>query len=607
MDDRIRVLPDRVANLIAAGEVVQNPSSVIKEMVENSVDAGATEIVVNYRNGGSELIQIVDNGIGMTPNDARMSFEKHATSKIKDPEDLYALHTFGFRGEALASIAAVAQVELRTRCEGYNIGTVTTVNGGRFADQQPTMCEIGTNIFVRNLFYNIPARKKFIDSSKRGASLIKSEFKRVALCNPEISFELYGDNTLIYKLPATNEVGRIVDIAGKAIKRNLLEAEASTTIVRVHGYIGRPECARRGTTDQYLFINGRYFKSSYIHSAITKAYEKIISPQLNISYFLFIETDPDRIDVNVHPQKIEIKFQDRDEVWMIVNAAAREALAKSGSVPMMDFDTEESIEIPVMQQGSHYSEPKAVYDNSYNPFAKESKVSSWSMGVGSEEFGAAGEEWSDIEMGSTLEFESEEEHIIQGELSISQDNIPSNLLVNRGYAWFNTSGGVMVVDLRRAHEMMLYESYMEQLTTNQVVSQGVLFPIELQLSESEYSQICEEIELFSAMGFDIDLASDHYIYIRSLPANISNESVDTLIYKLIHLFDTPMDMEEYRRGQMAELLARAAIGDQRREYSEPEARDILTRVMQRGEIPRTPSGKSIAVEISNEEIKSRLN
>lgn len=371
MADKIRLLPDLVANQIAAGEVVNRPASVVKEMMENAIDAGAHTVKVNYRDGGKDLIQIVDDGCGMSPIDARMAFDRHATSKITSVDDIYSLNTFGFRGEALASIAAVAQVELRTRQEGDEVGTCTEINGGQFAGQSPVMCPVGSQFFVRNLFYNVPARRRFLDKSTTSAAQIKSEFQRVALCNPQVAFELYANDAPVYALAAASLAGRIVDVVGRHIKQNLLEVDADTSIARIGGYIGRPAAAKRRNGEQYLFVNGRYFKSSYLTSAILKAYEKLIPESSSPSYFLYLTIDPSRIDVNVHPQKTEVKFADEEAVWQIINAAVRETLAKTGAVPLMDFDREGAVEIPVLTKGAVYGEPRAMSNSDYNPFREE--------------------------------------------------------------------------------------------------------------------------------------------------------------------------------------------------------------------------------------------
>ena len=362
MSDRIQLLPEVVANQIAAGEVVNRPASVVKEMMENAIDAGATCVAVNFREGGRDLIQIVDNGCGMSPVDARLAFDRHATSKIRTAEDIYKLDTFGFRGEALASIAAVAQVELRTRQPEDELGTVTEINGGQFAGQTVVSCPAGSQFMVRNLFYNVPARRRFLEKSNVSAGHIKAEFQRVALCNPQVRFELYNNDAPVYLLQPASLAGRIVDVVGAAVKHNLLEVVADTSIVKLKGYVGRPAAARKTRPDQYFFVNGRYFRSAYFQKAVLKAYEKLIPEGSFPSFFLYFEIDPERIDVNVHPQKTEVKFADEEAVWQIVNAAVRETLGKTGAVPMMDFDDAGQVDIPVMERNAFYAEPPSRSD-----------------------------------------------------------------------------------------------------------------------------------------------------------------------------------------------------------------------------------------------------
>lgn len=389
MADRIKLLPEVVANQIAAGEVVNRPSSIVKEMMENAIDAGASTVTVNCCDAGRDLIQIVDDGCGMSPTDARMAFDRHATSKISTVDDIYSLRTFGFRGEALASIAAVAQVELRTRQADDEIGSLTMIDGGQFRSQEPVMCPVGSQFYVRNLFYNVPARRRFLEKSSSAVKQIRDEFERVALCNPQITFRLFNNNAPVYDLAATNLRSRIVDVVGKNSKNNLLEVSAETSVVRIEGFVGRPASAKKHAK-QFLFVNGRYFKSAYFYKAIIKAYEKLIPAQTQPDIFLYLTIDPERIDVNVHPQKIEVKFAEAEAVWQIINAAVRETLAKTGAVPLMDFDDENAIDIPVAgsaRMGRIYSEPRAASVEGYNPFRE---------GYTSQNSGAGGRSQSDL-------------------------------------------------------------------------------------------------------------------------------------------------------------------------------------------------------------------
>ncbi|MBR5282260.1 MAG: DNA mismatch repair endonuclease MutL [Alistipes sp.] len=370
-ENKIRLLPEIVANQIAAGEVVDNPSSVVKEMMENAIDAGSRSVTVNFRNAGLELIQIVDDGCGMSPIDARMAFDRHATSKIRDFDDVYRLQTFGFRGEALASIAAVAQVELRTRQKDDEVGTVTIVNGGEFVSQTPTMCPVGSQFFVRNLFYTAPARRKFNGDRTKMVTEIKKVFRQVALCNPQVRCELMSNDMPIITLGSGSLMERIIDVVGRHIKTNLLEVDVDTSIVKVKGYVGRPAAAKQKNNEQYLFVNGRYFRSPQIYRAIMKAYEKLIPDNCSPSYFLYLTVEPDRVDVNVSPHKTEVRFADAEDVNQIVSAAVRSTLAKSGSVGMMEFE-QSALDIPVMSDDTMiYAEPKVTDNMDYNPFRED--------------------------------------------------------------------------------------------------------------------------------------------------------------------------------------------------------------------------------------------
>ncbi len=631
MEDRIKLLPERVANQIAAGEVVNRPASVVKEMMENAMDAGATEVIVNYRRNGQDLIQIVDNGVGMTPNDARMAFERHATSKISTADDIYDLHTFGFRGEALASICAVAQVELRSRHRDAEIGTTTTINGGVFGDQQPTACEVGSQFFVRNLFYNLPARRKFLERDARPIH-IQEEFKRVVLCNPDLHFELYGDDIPIYNLIPTTLAGRIVDVIGNSIKNNLLDLSADTQIVKVTGYIGRPKAAKKSFSDQYMFVNGRYFRSPFLNKAIMKGYEKIIATGYNPAFFLFLEVDPDRVDVNIHPQKTEVKFADEQLIWQIINAAVRETLARTGSVPMMEFDEESNIEIPVAKKGVSYAEPRSVMNADYNPFAMESEMVLSQSGAPTTRTSHKSldalsfEEWesnfnptpppptesqAEIEEWSDIDVEMEE---IPAQGSLLEDTTKSDetlvasevLYVSGQQAWCVVNGDMTLVDLKRARERTLYDLYLSSYKGGEVVCQQILFPIELRLSESEYRLMCDNSMEFSVLGFDVEYCGGEKIMVKGLPADVTQESVDRLIYDLLQTLSTPQSIEEELRREMARVMARSSSRNIGRHVTQRDAKEIIDQLMRSGNVGHTPNSEAIMWRITKSEIKERL-
>ena len=727
MADKIRLLPEVVANQIAAGEVVVRPASVVKEMMENALDAGARTVKVNFRDGGKDLIQIVDDGCGMSPIDARLAFDRHATSKIADVEDIYALHTFGFRGEALASIAAVAEVELRTRQEGDELGTQTEIKGGQFVAQTPVLCPVGAQFFVRNLFYNVPARRRFLDKSTTSASQIRTEFQRIALCYPKVNFELYANDAPVYLLQPSSLAGRIVDVVGRHIKQNLLDVEADTSIARIEGFIGRPSAAKKRNTDQYMFVNGRYFKSPYLASAILKAYDKLIAENCQPAYFLYLTIDPSRIDVNVHPQKTEVRFADEEAVWQIVNAAVRETLAKTGAVPMMDFDRDESLEIPVMQKGAVYNEPASVSNRAYNPFnetyidpsapdpggaftgldvpyggedlrkgplvAARGGAVRRSGGRGGVSFVPGGalarsesDEFEDFESGSDFagRMTAAEEEIpggalVDGEFDITPskmgakvsaaeeslevvssrigdapraedpaeedrmvdiassqldgasfsesalDFIPSAagpeqqqldltqhvtfreaLPLPGGYIAAMMEGRFVVVDVRRARERILYEEYLRMLGHGSAVSEQLLFPERLLLSQDEYALLEENAVEFAALGFDLELCGDGAVEVKGTPADMPADAVDRLIYDLLQAFATPVSLEEVRREKIAAVMAFSGSRGPVRNLSREEAAALLDRLAAGGNVSFSPSGKRIIAELTPEDLRAKL-
>lgn len=384
MNDIIQLLPDSVANQIAAGEVIQRPASVVKELMENAIDAGATSLQVILKDAGRTLIQVIDNGKGMSMTDARMAFERHATSKIRKVDDLFSLQTMGFRGEALASIAAIAQVELRTRREEDEVGSLVCISGGEVEKQEAVSCPVGSNFQVKNIFFNVPARRKFLKSNQTELSNIITEFERVALVNPNISFSLFHNDNEILNLPATNLRQRIINTFGKSLNQQLLSVEVDTTMISVSGYIGRPEGARKKNALQYFFVNGRYMRHPYFHKAVMQSYEQLIPSGEQPNYFLYFNVDPANIDVNIHPTKTEIKFENETFLWQIISATVKEALGKFSVVPSIDFDMVDAPDIPVFNnENNAIQPPKPQFDSSYNPFQQSSSSKSYQPSTGS--------------------------------------------------------------------------------------------------------------------------------------------------------------------------------------------------------------------------------
>ena len=641
--DRIKLLPEIVANQIAAGEVVNAPSNVVKEMMENSIDAGARCVRVNFRNGGKDMIQIVDDGIGMSAMDARMAFDRHATSKIRSIEDVYQLHTFGFRGEALASIAAVAEVELRTRREEDELGTLTEMSGGEFRSQMPVSCSKGSQFVVRNLFYNVPSRRKFIDGdNSRLASQIKSEFQRVALCNPDVEFELRQNDAPVYMLQPTNRRGRIVDIVGKHIRQNLLDVDVNTSVVRIEGFVGRPAAAKKRNNEQYLFVNGRYFYSQAMQRTIVRAYEKLIPEGCMPSYFIYLTVDPDRVDVNVHPQKTTVKFADADVILEILQAAIRETLAKTGAVPLMDFSTEGAVDIPVLGgERQMYKEPRASSNISYNPFMEEyidptapmpdvpftgfdvpfeSSINraapSRSANSVADSFVVHESSAGMMTSGSVMEFIDDEESVEEESLF---DFVPSSMdaveeitfaecmTLGGGYAVAKYGAKSVLVSLQRAKERILFEEVLRAIKGGSVAKQRMFFAEELQLSLAEYELMEEHATEFAAMGFEVEYRGEGTISVVGRPAILDMATpLDELIYELLHgIEDGDMPLER-ERERLAELMARRGSSGYGRGVASADALELLHRLEKCANPSFTHSGAPIMAELTTDEVRAKL-
>lgn len=637
MTNRIKLLPEIVANQIAAGEVVNAPSNVVKEMMENSIDAGAKCVKVNFRNGGKELIQIIDDGCGMSAIDARMAFDRHTTSKIESIEDVYKLHTFGFRGEALASIAAVSEVELRTRRAEDEIGTSTLISGGEFRSQTPVACPAGSQFLVRNIFYNVPSRRKFIDGdNSRLASQIKSEFQRVALCNPDVEFELRQNDGIVYSLKPTNRAGRIVDIVGKHIKANLLDVEVDTSVVRIEGYIGRPAAAKKRNNEQYLFVNGRYFYSQTMQRTIIRAYEKLIPEGCTPSYFIYITVDPERVDVNVHPQKTTVKFADTDVILQILQAAIRETLAKTGAVPMMDFSADNRLDIPTYtNQQTVYREPRIGTNSKYNPFSDEyidptatmpdipftgfDVPYDDSLDTTPHKAKALSESEecytihsSESNLSTVVEYIDEDAE--QGRFDYVESSLHNDttsfgevMVVGGGYAIAMYGPRCVVLSLRRMRERILYENILASTSVGAVPSQRMFFAEELTLSSEEYALMESHATEFAALGFEVEYRGAGHISVVGRPAVIDMAiPLDELLYELLHGIDNgQMPLDEERR-RLAELMARRGSAGYGHSLRSEEVEELIRSFEKCDNRSFTPSGAPIMAEITLDELRSKL-
>ena len=619
MSDVIRLLPDSVANQIAAGEVIQRPASVIKELVENAVDAGAKHIDVLVTDAGKTSIQVIDDGKGMSETDARLAFERHATSKIREAADLFALRTMGFRGEALASIAAVAQVELRTCLEGEDLGTSLCISGSKVECQETVVCPKGSNFQVKNLFFNIPARRKFLKSNQTELSNILTEFERIALVNPEVSFTLHHNGTEMLNLPAIQLKQRIMGVFGKKINQELLSVEVDTTMVRINGFVGRPETSRKKGARQYFFVNGRYMRHPYFHKAVMDAYEQLVPTGEQVSYFLYFEVEPANIDVNIHPTKTEIKFENEQAIWQILSAAIKESLGKFNAVPSIDFDTEGMPDIPALENSpySGLQMPKTTYNPSYNPFDTSSSLPSYTRQdtKGWDKF----YEGLEHQSGSTSSFsypddgdyfvEQPKEEVApslygQAGESASLETASQHYQYKGHYILTSVKSGLMVIDQHRAHVRILYDRYLSQIASRQGASQGMLFPDIVQVSASEIPVLQSIMDDLSYLGFELtDLGGGSYA-INGVPAGIEGLRPTELVQNMVQTaIEKGCKVKEEVQSLLALSLAKAAAIVQGQVLSNEEMNHLVDELLTSVSPTYTPDGKTALVVIQEEELE----
>ncbi|MBQ2289038.1 MAG: DNA mismatch repair endonuclease MutL [Bacteroidaceae bacterium] len=564
MKDIIQLLPDSVANQIAAGEVVQRPSSVVKELMENSIDAGASKVQVIVSDGGRTLIQVIDDGKGMSEIDARLAFERHATSKIKSAEDLFSLSTMGFRGEALASIAAVAQVELLTKRPDDELGTAVTISGSRLEQQEPVMVPAGSNFKVKNLFYNIPARRKFLKSIQTEFNNIVTEFERVALINCGIEFNLSHNGAEVISLPPSSFRQRIVNLFGKKINKELVEVEVVTPLINIKGFVGTPESARKKGALQYFFVNGRYMRHPYFAKAVNSAFEDIIPQGEQVPFFLCIDVEPSRIDVNIHPTKTEIKFENESDLWKIISAAVREALGRFNATPSLDFDDDNIPDIPVMDisgtESTPVSAPRVSYNPGYNPFKNRmpdyrKSDSSWEM-LYEDASDSKPLDLSPFE--DTALFESETPlYNTNDDASFVEEYVPMSQYKGQ-YILIPVKSGLMWVHQRRAHIRVLFEKYKEQIRDKRAVSQGLLFPERVDVTLNESVTIENIQEELSFLGFDISSLGGGSFAINGVPSGIEGLSPVKLLMDIVH---GVMDETNNAKAKIDERIALSMAKD----------------------------------------------
>ena len=613
MSDVIKLLPDSVANQIAAGEVIQRPASVIKELVENAIDAQATHVQIILKDAGRTLIQIIDDGVGMSETDARLAFERHSTSKIRCADDLFTLHTMGFRGEALASIAAISQVELRTRRHDAQLGTRLVINASQCESQEPDMCPVGSNFMVKNIFFNVPARRKFLKSNQVELSNIVKEFEKLALVNHEVEFTLIHNDNVMYKLMQGTFRQRIAALMGNNIDQQLLPVTIDTSMVKVQGYIGKPENARKRNALQFMFVNGRYMRHPYFHKAVMSAYEQLIPEGEQPNYFLRFTVEPEAIDVNIHPTKTEIKFEDEMPIWQILAAGVKETLGRFSEVPAIDFDTKDAPAIPAYSGHVEVHHPEIAVDPSYNPFKSQNKPGG----------GAAHHHVPDNrpmsnwdELFANFERKKREGLEQQGANSMAEDtsdaqrtvlpvdDVQSVYLQLKGrYILSPAKSGLMVIDQHRAHVRILFDRYIGQLHTGNLSSQAILFPEVLHLSAAQSVALQELLPEMEQMGFQLDSMGGNDWAINAIPAGIEGVDPVAMVQQILESVDNGgMPVKRRIMEHLSLTVARSAAIPVGRTLQQEEMEVLVADLLRLPEPNYTPDGKTIITVIPMEQI-----
>ncbi|MFZ5551993.1 MAG: DNA mismatch repair endonuclease MutL [Bacteroidota bacterium] len=605
MPDLIRLLPDSVANQIAAGEVVQRPASAVKELLENSIDAGATKIQLIVKDAGRSLIQVIDNGSGMSETDARMSFERHATSKIKTADDLFNIRTKGFRGEALASIAAVAQVELKTKRQEDSLGIQIIIEGSEVKSQEPVNTPNGTSFSVKNLFYNVPARRNFLKSNPVELKHIIDEFQRVALAHPDIHFELHHNGSEIYNVPPTALRQRIAGIMGKSYNERLVPVEENTDIVKIKGFIIKPEFTKKTRGEQFFFVNHRFIKSGYLHHAIQTAHDQLIPKENFPSYFIFLEVNPKSIDINIHPTKTEIKFEDERSIYAILHSATRRSLGIYNITPTLDFDTEMAIEIPLPDKNREIVPPKITIDPDYNPFHSEKKMTSSSFKKEKEDtlYESLYESVRNLNISrfKNKEEKTDAESIPEGETRML-------IQLHKRYILCPVKSGFWVIDQNHAHQRILFERFVVSLAQHTGMSQQQLFPQVVQLNPADLSLLKELEEDLKHLGFDLSDMGGGSISVNGTPADATDENPQQLIEKLLEeIKHHSSEIKKDKYTLLARSMAKTVAIKPGRVLSAPEMNHLVDELFA-CEMPwNSPAGKPTILTFTLEDLEKRFN
>ncbi|WP_289741559.1 DNA mismatch repair endonuclease MutL [uncultured Duncaniella sp.] len=636
MSDIIRLLPDSVANQIAAGEVIQRPASVIKELVENSIDAGATSVTIILKDAGRTLIQVIDNGCGMSDTDARLAFERHATSKIRKADDLFSLSTMGFRGEALASIAAIAQVDLRTMLKGETIGTRLVINGSKVESQEPEACAHGSNLMVKNLFFNVPARRKFLKKDSVELSNIMREFERLALVNIGVDFTLISNDVTLHSLRRASLKQRIADLFGRSLDKQIVPLDTDTSIVRINGFIGLPENARKRNALQYLMVNGRNMRHPYFHKAIMQCYERLITADVQPNYFINLTVDPETIDVNIHPTKSEIKFENEQAIWQILTAAVRESLGRFNAAPAIDFDVDEAPDIPVFSPDID-ADHEVILEEGYNPFSQpahatrssslsgmESSVSGLgtsesrkmsSLSVNHAHASERFQDWEKLYDDFVKKRDDGYASIVESKVNRSEselelDNevpVSATLQLKNSYILTTSRDGLMIIDQHRAHKRILYDSYLAKVKERDMVCQNTMFPEIVELSPAQNAVLADIAPSLEDLGFAISPLGDNSWSITGIPSMLGGANPRDLLLGMIEsVTETGEELASSLQERIALSMARSSAIKRGQVLSATEMDKLISDLFRLSTPARTPDGKTVFTIVNIEDISKML-
>ncbi len=610
MADIIRLLPDSVANQIAAGEVIQRPASAVKELLENSIDANATKIQLIIKDAGKTLIQVIDNGSGMSETDARMAFERHATSKISSADELFSLSTKGFRGEALASIAAVAQVELKTKPEKEELGTLITIEGTKVTAQEPCAYTNGSSISIKNLFFNIPARRNFLKSDTVEVKHIIDEFERVALAHPSIAFSMHHNNNELFNLPSSSLRQRIVGVFGNKYNEKLAPIEEQTDIVKISGFIGKPQYAKKTRGEQFFFVNNRFIKSSYLHHAIIAAYENLIPSDQHPSYFIFLEVDPKTIDINIHPTKTEIKFEDEKAIYAILRSATKHSLGQYNISPTLDFERDPQFDADALPSNATIKAPTIEVDPTFNPFDEKPKSSSKSGASYTPPVRQPKQQnWEVLFEGIDKEKATEESGQVTFDTTTtdSQVNNKISYQLHGKYILSHIKTGFMIIHQQRAHSRILYEQLLEQLENQSTVSQQLLFPQQISLSTSNYTLINEMSGDLKSIGFDINDFGKNTVIVQGAPVGITDSDIQPTIEKILE----DLKSGDTNKNEIKEVLAKSIANSMAIKHNKGLQQEEMANLIDElfaCKLPyNAPNGKPTLITLTLDELDKRFD